>query len=269
MGDPKAAPFQVSPHQAARLVDFLLYNDVEVEQATGAFAVDGVTYPAGTYVVWMNQPKRGLANVLLDDGLDLSGISGLFFYSPPSTWSNPLAVGHEASGDGGQGRRLRRVRSPRLTRHAARPRAARPPRTPTCPRASRPSRPPTSCSRAASPCRARRFLHRQRPQLRSRRRHPPGDPKTLANELASRYGLDVYALRGVPAGAIALRRQRIAVAFSDAGGGSCSSDLASRTSDHDGTTERRDQAAADGVRRVHQHQRPLQYRGSTPPARPG
>ena len=36
----------------------------------------------------MNQPKRGMANTILEDGLDLSDIPGLYFYSPPSVWSN-------------------------------------------------------------------------------------------------------------------------------------------------------------------------------------
>jgi hypothetical protein len=85
---PAGPPFQVSQHQAARLVDFLLFNDVQVHQAIESFVMDGVEYPAGTYVVWMNQPKRGLANTILEDGLDLSDIPGLYFYSPPTVWSN-------------------------------------------------------------------------------------------------------------------------------------------------------------------------------------
>ena len=85
---PAGPPFQVSQHQPARLVEFLLFNGVEVHQATQSFIMDGVEYPAGTYVVWMNQPKRGMANTILEDGLDLSDIPGLYFYSPPSVWSN-------------------------------------------------------------------------------------------------------------------------------------------------------------------------------------
>jgi len=85
---PADVPFQVSQHQPARLVDFLLFNDVQVEQASQSFVMDGVEYPKGTYVVWMNQPKRGMANTILEDGLDLSAIPGLYFYSPPTVWSN-------------------------------------------------------------------------------------------------------------------------------------------------------------------------------------
>ena len=90
---PVGQPFQYSSHQAARLVDFLIFNDVEVEAATEEFTVDGLTYPKGTYIVWMDQPKRGLANTFLENGPDLSDIEGLFFYSPPSVWSHPLLWG--------------------------------------------------------------------------------------------------------------------------------------------------------------------------------
>ena len=46
----------------------------------------------------------------------------------------------------------------------------------------------------------------------------PGDAKTVANELSSQYGLDLFALKAIPAGAIPLRQQRIAVFISDTGG---------------------------------------------------
>jgi len=90
---PSGTPLQISSHQAARLVDFLLFNDVQVEQANQAFMLDGVTYPKGSYIVWLDQPKRGLANTILGAGLDLSDIPGLYFYSPPSVWSNPYLWG--------------------------------------------------------------------------------------------------------------------------------------------------------------------------------
>lgn len=90
---PVDGPLQQSPQQAARLVDFLLFNDVQVEAARRAFTVDGTTYPAGTYVVWMDQPKRGLANTFLEDGRNLSDVQGITFYSPPAVWSHPLLWG--------------------------------------------------------------------------------------------------------------------------------------------------------------------------------
>jgi hypothetical protein len=90
---PAGPPFQLSEHQAARLVDFLLFNDVQVDKAKRSFWMNGMKYPRGTYVVWMDQPKRGMANTILDAGLDLSYIDGLYFYSPPSVWSHPYLWG--------------------------------------------------------------------------------------------------------------------------------------------------------------------------------
>jgi hypothetical protein len=90
---PQGAPFQLSQHQPAQVVEFLLANDVQVSQASQPFSYGGSDFPAGTYIVWMDQPKRGLANTILDAGPDLSSISGLTFYSPPAVWSNPLLWG--------------------------------------------------------------------------------------------------------------------------------------------------------------------------------
>ncbi|WP_299052620.1 M14 family zinc carboxypeptidase [uncultured Nocardioides sp.] len=63
---------QRSETDAAALVDFLVAHDIEVSRATADFDVDGTTYPAGSYVVDMHQPMRGLANALLDEGSDIS-----------------------------------------------------------------------------------------------------------------------------------------------------------------------------------------------------
>ncbi|MFF1291793.1 MULTISPECIES: M14 family zinc carboxypeptidase [unclassified Streptomyces] len=64
-GGPKATA-------TARLVDHLLANDVRVTRASHAFRLGARTYAKGSYVVDMHQPKRGLANVLLADGRDIS-----------------------------------------------------------------------------------------------------------------------------------------------------------------------------------------------------
>jgi hypothetical protein len=64
---------QRSAPAAARLVDHLLANDVRVTRATRPFRLAGRTYPEGSYVVDMHQPKRGMANALLADGRDISG----------------------------------------------------------------------------------------------------------------------------------------------------------------------------------------------------
>jgi hypothetical protein len=85
---PAGDPLQQSAHQAARLVDFLIFNDVQVAQATEGFELKDNSYPSGTYVVWMNQPKRGLANTILWDGWDISSDPGLDMYDI-SSWSHP------------------------------------------------------------------------------------------------------------------------------------------------------------------------------------
>ncbi|MGW1980031.1 M14 family zinc carboxypeptidase [Streptomyces sp. NPDC001889] len=63
---------QRSATAAARLVDHLVANDVRVERAVLPFRLAGRTHPAGSYVVDMRQPKRGIANVILAEGRDIS-----------------------------------------------------------------------------------------------------------------------------------------------------------------------------------------------------
>lgn len=63
---------QRSATAAARLVDLLAAHDVRVTRATRAFRLGDRWYPAGSYVVDMHQPKRGLANVILEAGRDIS-----------------------------------------------------------------------------------------------------------------------------------------------------------------------------------------------------
>ena len=67
-----AGSSQRSAAAAARLVDLLVDHDVRVRQATRGFSLAGRNYPAGSYVVDMHQPKRGLANAMLEAGKDLS-----------------------------------------------------------------------------------------------------------------------------------------------------------------------------------------------------
>ncbi|MFE7037156.1 M14 family zinc carboxypeptidase [Streptomyces sp. NPDC057621] len=69
---PAGADSQRSAPAAARLVDHLLANDVQVRQATRDFRLGGKAYAKGSYVVDLRQPKRGMANVMLADGRDIS-----------------------------------------------------------------------------------------------------------------------------------------------------------------------------------------------------
>lgn len=67
-----SGPAQRSEVAAARLVDMLVDNDIRVTRAHRGFELGGRSYPAGSYVVDMRQPKRGLASALLEAGADVS-----------------------------------------------------------------------------------------------------------------------------------------------------------------------------------------------------
>ncbi|MFI9815722.1 M14 family zinc carboxypeptidase [Saccharothrix variisporea] len=82
---------QRSGPAAARLVDHLVANDVRVSRADRPFVLGGRSYPAGSYVVDMHQPKRGLANVLLEAGRDLSRDVPVMY--DISGWSHRLLWG--------------------------------------------------------------------------------------------------------------------------------------------------------------------------------
>ncbi|MBF8189607.1 peptidase M28 [Nonomuraea sp. K274] len=82
---------QRSATAAARLVDHLIANDVRVERAERSFRLDGKSYPAGSYVVDMHQPKRGLANVMLEPGADISARVDAMY--DISGWSHGLLWG--------------------------------------------------------------------------------------------------------------------------------------------------------------------------------
>ena len=83
---------QRSDAEANRLVQWLLDNGVAVERADAAFTWRGTTYPAGSYVVSMEQALRGFAYTALAAGQDISDrISQL--YAPPGAWSHGLLWG--------------------------------------------------------------------------------------------------------------------------------------------------------------------------------
>ncbi|CAL9352544.1 hypothetical protein SUDANB95_00493 [Actinosynnema sp. ALI-1.44] len=82
---------QRSGPAAARLVDHLVANDVRVSRADRPFVLGGRSYPTGSYVVDMHQPKRALANVMLEAGRDLSGDVPVMY--DISGWSHRLLWG--------------------------------------------------------------------------------------------------------------------------------------------------------------------------------
>ncbi|MBY9078919.1 S-layer homology domain-containing protein [Paenibacillus sp. HN-1] len=61
-----------------KMVQYLLRNNVKVERTTSPITVNSVTYPAGTYVVNMHQAKRGYANLVLYDGLNVSDFEEMY-----------------------------------------------------------------------------------------------------------------------------------------------------------------------------------------------
>lgn len=83
---------QRSDAEANRMVQWLLDNGVQVETAPEAFTWNGQTFPADSYVVWMDQAFRGLAYTTLSAGQDVSErITQL--YAPPGAWSHGLLWG--------------------------------------------------------------------------------------------------------------------------------------------------------------------------------
>lgn len=207
---PQGAPFQVSSHQPARLVDFLLFNDIQVEQAGQTFNLGGVDYPKGTYVVWLDQPKRGLANTILSDGLDLSDIPGLYFYSPPSVWSNSrlwgakLAVMEEEMNI--KTHPVNKADAPQGSMEGG--------------QASAYAYLPTSIAafqatndmltRGISLFRASQPFEDAGRDFGAGAIIVPND-SALANELVNQWGLDVFAIEEIPEGAVPLQKQKIAV----------------------------------------------------------
>uniref|UniRef100_UPI000367DACF M14 family metallopeptidase n=1 Tax=Halalkalibacterium ligniniphilum TaxID=1134413 RepID=UPI000367DACF len=64
--------------EAKRMVEYLIRNGIKVEETTEAVTVNGVEYGVGTYIVPMNQAKRGLANAVLYPGDDISDWDAMY-----------------------------------------------------------------------------------------------------------------------------------------------------------------------------------------------
>jgi len=82
---------QRSGPAAARLVDFLVANDVEVTRLDRERLIAGRSYPAGSYVVDLQQAKRGMANTILGRGTDISNRVDAMY--DISGWSHALLWG--------------------------------------------------------------------------------------------------------------------------------------------------------------------------------
>ena len=83
---------QHSAPAVKRLVDLLVASGGRVTVAKAAFTAGGNTYPAGSYVLDLHQPKRGIVNSLLEPGIDLTDrVDDL--YAGPGGWSQALTWG--------------------------------------------------------------------------------------------------------------------------------------------------------------------------------
>jgi len=86
---------QRSDPEANRLVDWMLENGIIVDELKQDSAFDGTTYQKGSYVVWMTQAHRGLADTALSVGTNLSGLIERL-YAPPAAWSHGFLWGADA-----------------------------------------------------------------------------------------------------------------------------------------------------------------------------
>lgn len=75
---PKDDKNQKNIIEAFREVEYLLRNDLNVEQTTKVVTINDKEYPAGTFVIPMNQAKRGFINAMLFDGKNESDWKAMY-----------------------------------------------------------------------------------------------------------------------------------------------------------------------------------------------
>jgi Zinc carboxypeptidase len=78
---------QRSDPEANRLVEWLLFNGAQVEKLEKKYRYAGQTLERGTYVVRMDQTRRGLIDTALGIGQDISQQISIL-YAPPGAWSH-------------------------------------------------------------------------------------------------------------------------------------------------------------------------------------
>ncbi|MCM3489201.1 M14 family metallopeptidase [Alkalihalophilus marmarensis] len=64
--------------EAHKMAEYLLRNGVKVEETTRPVHLQGETFPKGTFVIPMNQAKRGLANAVLYQGDNVSDWNAMY-----------------------------------------------------------------------------------------------------------------------------------------------------------------------------------------------
>jgi Zinc carboxypeptidase len=92
---------QRSDPEANRLVEWLLVNGAKVEELERDTRFNGRRYEEGSYVVWIDQARRGLIDTALDIGVDISDRAEIL-YAPPGAWSHGYLWGADVVtvGDG-------------------------------------------------------------------------------------------------------------------------------------------------------------------------
>ncbi|HEX2411467.1 MAG TPA: M14 family zinc carboxypeptidase [Solirubrobacteraceae bacterium] len=78
---------QRSDAEANRLVEWLLFNDIEVTRLQRDYTFNGQTFEKGSYVAWIAQPRRGLLDTAMSLGVDISERISIL-YAPPAAWSH-------------------------------------------------------------------------------------------------------------------------------------------------------------------------------------
>ena len=90
---PVDAAHQRNVLAAYKALNHALWYGITVRQAKAPFMVGTTTYPAGTFIVPMNQTLRGLANNLFWDGEDVKAKYGVSSMYDISAWSLKDAYG--------------------------------------------------------------------------------------------------------------------------------------------------------------------------------
>ena len=78
---------QRSDPEARRLVRWLLANGIRVERLQKDYKYGSTRLESGSYVVWMDQALRGLADTALGAGVNVSDRISIL-YAPPGAWSH-------------------------------------------------------------------------------------------------------------------------------------------------------------------------------------
>jgi Zinc carboxypeptidase len=108
---------QRSDIEAHRLARWLLENGIRLDRLVKKYKLGSATFERGSYVVFMDQALRGLADTSLGPGVDISDRIGVL-YAPPGAWSHGELWGADVITIADSARfkpktvRIRRIRTP-------------------------------------------------------------------------------------------------------------------------------------------------------------